>query len=277
MYTDRNIYDQEGHLLFRKNRPGHRADENQNQRIKTLQLFSGPNAQKAYPPAFDDEQKGHPAQMIRTSHIHDLFQLKDENLIERSAQILGNTINSPQNELLRHIMDTIYCLCEWVYTHSVHVALISLMIADRLNIDEKQKETLAAGALLHDVGKLKVPTAILEKDSSLSDKEMALMQKHCEFGIDLLAVYGLPQDVLNVVIQHHERLDASGYPNRLKSNEISRLAKITMIADVIDAVTSHRPYRPARSLDTAVRIVKQEGTKFCSKYVDILDELCRKS
>ena len=276
MYTNRNIYDQHGQLLFRKKQLGNA--ENQNSPSDNQDIFFGS------PSHSQSEHLSHTLNVSDamtdtdiTSHIKCLFQPKDDNIFEHPLAIIRKLVLNPHYELLSFFMNTLRCQYEWVYTHSVNVALFSLMIADKLGLDEEELATLAFGALLHDVGKLKVPRDILEKESALSGEEMALMKKHSEFGIELATGYGLPQEVLDVIIQHHERLDASGYPYGLKADQISRLAKIAMIADVIDAITSSRPYRPARGMETAIQIVRQEGAKFCTEYVDIIDELYRAS
>ncbi len=272
MYSDRTILEQQGHLLFRKDQPGHSGEENPASPGENQAVPHNPYAQ-AYPLGQGPCVPHAATETINTSHIKNLFQHNDANLAEHAAQILGGIVYCPQNELLRFLMNALYCRCEWVYTHSVNVALISLIIAEGLDLDKQQMEILAVGSLLHDVGKLNVPQAILEKDSSLSDTEMALMKKHCEFGTELVAIYGLPQEIMDVMIQHHERLDGSGYPHGLTSAEIHPLAKITMIADVLDAITSYRPYRPARSIEEAISLIKLEGDKFSREHVAVIEKL----
>ncbi len=254
MYTDRNIYvnDEEN-----QNTPGHNHNLSHN------------SQEKAFP------QSGELSETISASHVKSLFQPQNEELFEHPAKVLCSMILSPQYELPRLFMGPLHCRYKWVYTHSVNVALISLMMADRLGLDEEQQETLAIGALLHDVGKLRIPRAILEKESSLSNEEMALMKKHSEFGLKLVAACGLPQEITDVIIQHHERLDGSGYPYGLQAGQISRLAEITMIADVIDAITSHRPYRPAWSISEALSLIKQDGDKFNREYVALIENMHR--
>lgn len=273
MYTGRNIYDQQRHLLFRKDQMGNGAQENQDLPSRNQNISA--YAHKASPPAHSQDALNRPttAETITTSHVFAFFAPQHEHRIQHAAQILISIIDSPRYELLRFLLDTLHARCEWVFTHSINVALMSLIIADRLSISKTQIETLAVGSLLHDAGKLRVPGAILEKDSSLTDDEMALMKKHCEYGIDIVAPYGLPQEILDIIIQHHERLDSSGYPHGLTSAQISELAKITMIADVIDAITSRRPYRPARSIDEAISIIKLEGDKFSAEYVSVTEML----
>lgn len=176
----------------------------------------------------------------------------------------------------RQILDSLFTRYGWVYEHSVNVALISVMIAVELNMDQTSLYNLTLGGLLHDVGKLLVPMTIIQKNTSLSEAEMNLVRKHSELGMSLVAGCGLCSDCMAVIMQHHERLDGSGYPYGLKSDDIHPLAKIAMIADVLDAITSYRPYRPARSIDEAISLIKQEGDKFSHEYVATMERLHHK-
>lgn len=192
------------------------------------------------------------------------------------TEILSQIFADSSGKSWRKILDSLFTRYGWVYEHSVNVALISAMIAVELNLDRKALYHLTLGSLLHDVGKLLVPMTIIQKDSGLSEAEMNLVKKHSELGMSLLAGCGLGSDCMAVVMQHHERLDGSGYPYGLRSSEIHPLAKIAMIADVLDAITSYRPYRPARSIGEAITLIKHEGDKFSREYVAVMEKLHRK-
>ncbi len=161
----------------------------------------------------------------------------------------------------------------WVFTHSVNVAVLSVMIAAQLGFSKNTLECIALGGLLHDVGKLLVPASIIQKESSLDEAQMARVKEHCAHGISLVEGCNLSDDCKSIILQHHERLDGSGYPHGLKSDAIHTYAKIVMIADVLDAMTSYRPYRPAKSIVEALRIIKEEGEKFSAEYVSIINNL----
>ena len=192
------------------------------------------------------------------------------------TDVLWQIFTDSNGKAWRKILDSLYARYGWVYEHSVNVALISVMIAIELNMDNRSLYNLTLGGLLHDVGKLLVPMTIIQKNTSLSAAEMNLVKKHSELGMSLLAGCGLSSDCMAVVLQHHERLDGSGYPYGLKADEIHPLAKIAMIADVLDAITSYRPYRPARSISEAILQIKQEGDKFSRDCVTVMEKLHHK-
>jgi len=140
--------------------------------------------------------------------------------------------------------------------HQKRVADLSVAIAEKLGINPAETEVIRIGALIHDIGKVRVPPELLTKPGHLSKVEFALVKSHSEAGKEILAGTDLPSGVVDIVIQHHERCDGSGYPNGLNSTNICLGAKIVGVADVIEAVTSHRPYRPAKGLDHALGIVR---------------------
>ncbi|MBC7129516.1 HD domain-containing protein [Candidatus Bipolaricaulota bacterium] len=136
--------------------------------------------------------------------------------------------------------------------HQERVARLACAIAEELGLPPEQVEGLRVAALLHDVGKvLAVPNEILSKPGKLSDHEMALIRTHPDVGYELLCNVEFPWPVAEIVRQHHERLDGSGYPRGLKGEEILLEARILAVADVVEAISSFRPYRPALGLDKA--------------------------
>ncbi len=132
------------------------------------------------------------------------------------------------------------------FTHSLNVAVISLFIAKFLNLDGGELTNLGLGALLHDLGKLLIPPEILNKPSKLNEKEYEIVQKHTLFAERILdEKTQLPEEVKKVPLQHHERIDGSGYPFHLTKEEISIFSRIVAVADIYEALTSDRPYRKA--------------------------------
>ena len=118
-----------------------------------------------------------------------------------------------------------------------------------------------------------IPKTIIQKSAALDEREMSIMRQHCELGAYSLEPYGLPKETIDIILQHHERIDGSGYPKGLKEDDISRDAKIVMIADVVDAVTSFRPYRSPRTLDEAVNALKSKPHKYPQETVAILETI----
>lgn len=130
-----------------------------------------------------------------------------------------------------------------VFTHSVNVSLVSIMLGRWLGLPKEDLEILAVAGLLHDIGKLEIPETILNKPYKLTDKEYAVMKTHALKGYTILENAKLDERIREVALNHHERCDGSGYPVGLTGDKIPDFAKIVMIADVYDAMTAGRVYR----------------------------------
>lgn len=133
--------------------------------------------------------------------------------------------------------------------HQRRVAELACAIALELGCDAERTEVLRTAARLHDIGKVVVPAEILTKPGRISEPEMELIRQHPSAGADIVGSIGFDADVARIIRQHHERLDGSGYPSRLRGGEILWEARILAVADVVEAMVSHRPYRPALSIE----------------------------
>jgi putative nucleotidyltransferase with HDIG domain len=123
--------------------------------------------------------------------------------------------------------------------------------------------------LLHDVGKVAVPTEILSKPGKISQYEFSIIKNHPQVGYEILQKIDFPWPVTQAILQHHERMDGSGYPGGLRGEDIIIEARILGVADVVEAMSSHRPYRPALGLDSALgEIAKGRGTLYDPQVVD---------
>ncbi len=111
---------------------------------------------------------------------------------------------------------------------------------------------------IHDIGKISVPAEILSKPTQLTDLEFSLIKVHPQISYDILKDIDFPWPVAEIVLQHHERMDGSGYPQGLKGDEILAEARILMVADVVEAIASHRPYRPALGIEKALEEIRQD-------------------
>lgn len=136
--------------------------------------------------------------------------------------------------------------------HQRRVSKLAVAIAREMRLSSEQIDTIRSGALLHDIGKVAVPVEILCKPGRLTDQEWYLIQDHSEAGYRMLEKIELPGAVSNIVRQHHERLDGSGYPLGLHGEEILLESKVVAVADVFEAIVSHRPYRPAHQCEKAI-------------------------
>ena len=137
--------------------------------------------------------------------------------------------------------------------HQKRVAVLSRAIAKEMKLDINIIEGIYLTSILHDIGKMSIPLSILSKPACLSKAEIMLIQSHCKEGYDILKNIEFPWPIAETILQHHERLDGSGYPYGLKDKDILLEAKILSVADTIEAMSSHRPYRPAIGLNQALK------------------------
>jgi putative nucleotidyltransferase with HDIG domain len=153
--------------------------------------------------------------------------------------------------------------------HQQQVTDLACAIAREMSIPEGRIEGIHAAGLMHDIGKISIPAEILTKPAKLTDLEVGLIKTHPQVAYDILKGIEFPWPVADIVLQHHERRDGSGYPNGLKGDEIMLEARILAVADVVEAMSSHRPYRPARGLDKALEEIKENAGKlYDPKIVD---------
>jgi len=177
---------------------------------------------------------------------------------------------------LRYMNETIECLSAIIesrdpYTagHQLRVADLCVKIANNMKLSASQTTGLQLAAMLHDIGKFKIPLDLLVKPTKLSKEEYNLIKLHPVYGADILKTINFEQDVPRFVLEHHERLDGSGYPHQLKGKKISLEARIIAVADVIEGMTSFRPYRPALELKQALKELLSNKGKLYDK--DVVD------
>ncbi|MFZ5453406.1 MAG: HD domain-containing phosphohydrolase [Thermodesulfobacteriota bacterium] len=153
--------------------------------------------------------------------------------------------------------------------HQQRVSRLSCALAAEMGLPEERIEGLRVAGLLHDLGKIAVASEILSKPGKINEYEFAIIKAHPQVGYDILKTIEFPWPVAEVVLQHHERLDGSGYPAGLKEPEILLEAKILGVADVVEAMSSHRPYRPACGLTLALEeITRHKGVAYEPEVVD---------
>ncbi len=145
--------------------------------------------------------------------------------------------------------------------HQKNVATISCLIANKLGWSPDLIYGLRLAAMIHDIGKIAIPSEILTKPSKLSEFEGKLLQEHPENGYQLLKDIDFPWPIAEIVRQHHERIDGSGYPRGLKGDQILPEAQVLAVADTIEAMYSHRPYRPGLGLPSAIQVIKDGAGK----------------
>ncbi len=168
-----------------------------------------------------------------------------------------------QNEIFDATIGVIVKLTElrepFTLGHQERVAELVQKIAEELGLSQEEKRVLNIASSIHDLGKIAVPTEILSKTGSLSIIEMKLVQSHSQTGYEILKDYKFPWPIARIILQHHERIDGSGYPNGLKGADTMMEAKIIAVADVVEAMLSHRPYRSALSIKQALEEISKNS------------------
>jgi|WetSurMetagenome_2_1015567.scaffolds.fasta_scaffold75496_1 PAS domain S-box-containing protein/putative nucleotidyltransferase with HDIG domain len=153
--------------------------------------------------------------------------------------------------------------------HQRRVSKLSAAIAEQMGIEESRMEGIRMAGDIHDIGKIYIPAEILSKPGKLSDIEYTIIKTHPQVGYDILKNIEFPWPIADIVVQHHERLDGSGYPAGLKGDGIRLEAKIIIVADVVEAMSSHRPYRPAHGIAKAIEeISRNRGILYDATVVD---------
>ena len=175
---------------------------------------------------------------------------------EREASF--RTIQKTLHDVINTMAKIVEMRDPYTSGHQARVAALAGAIAREMKLDDTRVEHLVMAASIHDVGKMNVPSDILSKPGKLSDIEWAMIKTHPQGGYDILKDVEFSQPLALMVLQHHERLNGSGYPNGLKGNEMLLEAKILAVADVVEAMYSHRPYRPALGIDKALNEISQQ-------------------
>jgi len=181
-----------------------------------------------------------------------------------------------EEKLKKTMEDTIYTIGKLTETrdpytagHQKNVSQIAIFIAQEMKLPKDKIEGIRIASLVHDIGKTSVPAEILNKPIKLSDIEFNLIKDHSQVGYDVLKSIDFAYPIARIVLQHHERLNGSGYPQGLKGEDLLLEARIIGVADVIDAMSSHRPYRPALGIDKALEEISQnKGVLYDPEVVD---------
>ena len=186
--------------------------------------------------------------------------------VDKLQKALSGTINV--------VASTVEVRDPYTAGHQRRVATLAQAIAKEMDLPGHQVEGIYMAGVVHDLGKIYVPAEILSKPSGLNDIEFNLIRTHSQVGYDLLKTIDFPWPIAQIVYQHHERLDGSGYPRGLSAEQILIEAKIICVADVVEAMASHRPYRPARGVKTALKHIEEEsGNLYDSQAVNICLQL----
>ena len=203
-------------------------------------------------------------------------------MIDVTEQVEAQEEVRRQAEQLRRTVDgAVLAMSQVVETrdpytagHERRVAELATAIAREMGWSGAELDGLRLGSLIHDIGKISVPAEILAKPGRLSVVEFNLIKQHSRAGFDILSVIDFGRPVAEMVLQHHERLDGSGYPNGLTADDLLPETRILAVADVVEAMSSHRPYRPALGIDAALAEIRDgAGSRYDAEVAAACDRV----
>jgi putative nucleotidyltransferase with HDIG domain len=203
--------------------------------------------------------------MYRKSLSKDVIKKREEITVRRK-QLMSTVITMGSMIEKRDL---------YTAKHQKKVAYLACKIGTKMGIQKDRFEGLYIAAMLHDIGKIGIPAEILTKPDKLTLVEFEMIKSHSQIACDILSKINFPWPVADIVLQHHERLNGSGYPFGLTGKDISLEAKILSVADVVEAITAHRPYRPALGLSYALEEIKAfSGIYYDPEVVDACIHVC---
>ena len=193
-----------------------------------------------------------------------------EDLQSSMVEIDHETMTS-----IKNLIAAISAKDKYTYGHVERVVFYCTLLSEKLGLSDQDKKNIIYSAYLHDIGKINIPEEILMKSDPLTEEEWEIMKSHPQKSVEIIGKINSLQDLVPIILQHHERYDGTGYPKKLKGKEIHYLARVLMVADSFDAMTSIRPYQPRKSYNQAVReLIKCSGTQFDPEVVqDFIDTI----
>jgi putative nucleotidyltransferase with HDIG domain len=191
------------------------------------------------------------------------------NKLEHKIHLSEQNLREIFPRIIKSLSSTVEIRDVYTAGHQTRVANLAQQIAQTMNLPNDEIQGIYIAGLLHDIGKIAIPAEILSKPSKLLDLEFSLIKNHVNVGYEIIKEIHFPWPVDTYLLQHHERNDGSGYPNGTKKEDILLGSAILIVADVVEAISSHRPYRPALGIDFAIsEISKNKGTKFDDSVVE---------
>ncbi|MDY6227491.1 MAG: diguanylate cyclase [Clostridium sp.] len=178
---------------------------------------------------------------------------------------------------IKTLISVINAKDRYTYGHSERVVLYCRLLAEKLNLNEEDKKTLIYSAYMHDIGKINISKEILTKSMPLTDEEWESLKKHPEDGIEIIKPVKSLENVIPIILHHHERYNGSGYPSNLKGEEIPYLSRVLCVVDSFDAMTSNRPYNARKTYEQAIEEMrKYSGVQFdpeiSAKFIEVINE-----
>jgi len=198
------------------------------------------------------------------------IEIENRKRVQEELEQSFQNLKKGMDSTIQAIARTVEKRDPYTSGHQMRVAALTRAIAGTIGLSEDQIEGAYMAASLHDIGKIALPAEILSKPIQLTEIEISLIQAHAQAGYDILNGIEFPWPIADIIIQHHERLDGSGYPRGLAGDDLSIEARIIGVADVVETMASHRPYRPSMGIDKALEeITQNSGTLYDADVVAV--------
>lgn len=208
--------------------------------------------------------------------VHTLHTRRERDLAQNKIQQQLAQLQSNLEDTVRAIATIVEMRDPYTAGHQARVADLAAAIARQLGLPEEQAHAIHLAGVVHDLGKINVPAEILSKPGKINNLEFGLIKIHPQAGYDILKGISFPWPIAQMVLQHHERLDGSGYPQGVNGDQIILEARILSVADVVEAISAHRPYRPGLGIDAALEeIARMRGAHYDPRVVDACVSLFR--
>ncbi len=198
------------------------------------------------------------------------MDISDQRALEQQRREHERVVRRSLEESIRAMAATVELRDPYTAGHQRRVAHLCVCLARELGLGEDRTRGLDLAAAIHDMGKIQIPAEILNKPGRLTPPEMEIVKGHARAGYEIVKDVHFPWPIAQIILQHHERLDGSGYPEGLKEGQILIESKVLAVADVVESMTSHRPFRPARGSAQALEeIVRGRGIQYDPAAVDL--------
>jgi putative nucleotidyltransferase with HDIG domain len=216
------------------------------------------------------------AELLKSNRLLKI-EVENRKRMQQELQQSFESLKIAMHSTIQAISMTVEKRDPYTSGHQQRVANLAKAIAEELELPESQIESIYMAAAIHDIGKISLPAEILVKPIPLSDIEISLVQTHAQAGYDILKGIEFPWAIADIVLQHHERMNGSGYPVGLSGDDIVFEARIICVADVVETMASHRPYRPSIGMDKALEeIADNRGVLYDPRVVDACLRLFKK-
>jgi PAS domain S-box-containing protein len=209
-------------------------------------------------------------------YVHYIYDITERKETEKNLRNTLESLSRAVNTTIQVMVSAVEVRDPYTAGHQIKSANLASAIATEMGLPREKIEGIHIAGSIHDIGKLSIPAEILSKPTKLSEIEFSLIKAHAQRGFEMLKDVESPWPLAEIVYQHHERMDGSGYPRNLKGKEICMEARILSVADVVEAMASHRPYRPSLGIDAALNeIEKNRGLFYDTTVADVCLKLFR--